>query len=153
MPTIYLHQITSKIDRVFQISENIEDDEVKANLSKYLCVLTSGFIEESIKIIIRDYVVNRTTNQINNHINSIAKKQTNFDVEKIGTYLNSFDPKWKNDLDKNLSNEEKDAINSILANRNQIAHGKDVGVSYITIKKWYDNAKSSIEKIRTIVNS
>jgi hypothetical protein len=42
-----LHEITSRLDRVFESSKSIDDDEVKSHYARYLCVLTSGYLEEA----------------------------------------------------------------------------------------------------------
>ena len=51
-----------------------------------------------------------------------------------------------------VSDEEKDAINSVVANRHLIAHGRNVGVSHVNVKAWYKNIKRFVQKISIIVN-
>lgn len=43
--------------------------------------------------------------------------------------------------------ELKDAVDAVIANRNKIAHGGDVGITYATIRSYYRNAVSTIEII------
>lgn len=153
MNNIRLHELTSRIDRVFISTERIDDEEAKSNLSRYLCILTSGYIEESIRLLIRDYTATKASPKILNHINLTTKNQTNFNCEKIEAFLSSFDSKWRDDFENSLTFEERDAINSVIANRHLIAHGQNVGISYINVKSWYKAVKNSIEKIQRIINS
>ena len=148
-----LHEITSRLDRVFESSKSIDDDEVKSHYARYLCVLTSGYLEEAIKIIIRIYVDNRTPPTISNYIISLTSSITNLKTEKLGSFLNAFNSEWKDKFESILTDEEKDAIDSVVANRHKIAHGQNVGVSYIRVKEWYKNVKCVVQKVSEIVNS
>lgn len=147
-----LHTISSRLDRVFESSRNITDDEIKSHYSRYLCVLTSGYLEESIKIIIRIYISSRTHPTISNYVNSSTSKLTNLKTEKIGKFLNSFNSEWKEKFETMLTDEEKDSVNSVVSNRHLIAHGQNVGVSFVSVNEWYKNIKKAVEKVSTIVN-
>jgi len=108
-------------------------------------------LEEAIKILIQDYVTTQASPTVANHINSTTGNLTNLNSEKIGQLLSSFSSKWKDEFDSCLSEEEKDAINSVVANRHLIAHGRNVGVSYARIKDWHKDTKRVIDKIRLIM--
>jgi uncharacterized protein (UPF0332 family) len=116
-------------------------------------VLTSGYLEEAIKIIIRIYVNNRTPPIISNYIISLTSNITNLKTEKLSGFLNAFNSEWKDKFESIMTDEEKDAIDSVVANRHKIAHGQNVGVSYIRVKEWYKNVKCVVQKISGIVNS
>jgi hypothetical protein len=150
---ITLHQISSRLDRVFETSKAIDDDEIKAHYSRYLCVLTSGYLEESIKIIIRSYVSNKAHTNVSNYVNLKTKDITNLNTERLVQFLNSFNSEWRLKFESILNDEEKAAIESVIANRHQIAHGQNVGVSYVSVNAWYRNIKKVVEKIAIIVNS
>jgi hypothetical protein len=153
MPTdLSLQTISSRLDRVFESSRSITDDEIKSHYSRYLCVLTSGYLEESIKIIFRIYISSRTHPTISNYVISSISKLTNLKTEKIGNFLNSFNSEWKEKFETMLTDEEKDSVNSVVANRHLIAHGQNVGVSFVSVNEWYKNIKKAVEKVSTIVN-
>ncbi len=153
MPTKRLSEITSKLDRVFDSSGKVDDDEIKSHLSRYLCVLTSGYIEETLKIIIQEYVSQRTHRNISNYVSSTTQSITNLKYEKIATLLNSFNGTWREKFEDQISEEEKAAIDSVIANRHLIAHGSNVGVSYVRVRDWYRHTKSVVNKIQSIVSS
>lgn len=147
-----LHEVTARLDRVFEASDDVEDEEIKSHLARYLCVLTSGYLEESLKILVRNYVVSKAAPVVANHIDSTIKNVTNLNSEKMGQFLNSFSSRWKDAFDKCLLDKEKDAIDSVVANRHQIAHGGNVGVSYVSIKEWHKDIKHVIEKLAHIIS-
>lgn len=146
-----LYEATARLDRVFEMSDRIDDDEAKSHLARYLCVLTSGYLEEVIKILIQDYVAAQSSPTVANHVSSRTSNLTNLNSEKIGQLLNSFSSSWRDKFIDCLSEEEKDAIDSVVANRHQIAHGRNVGVSYVRIKDWYKDIKRVVDKIRVIM--
>lgn len=146
-----LHEITSRLDKVFEASDKVKDDELKAYLSQYMCVLTSGYIEESFKILIREYVEAKSAPFVMNHVISWNNKITNLKCAKIGQLLNTFSTSWKDEFDQLLTDREKDAIDSVVANRHLIAHGRNINISYVQIKEWYKETKHAINKIKTIM--
>lgn len=148
-----LHEISSRLDKVFESFRGIEDDEIKSHYARYLCVLTSGYLEESVKIIIRAYVSQKTHPTISNYVDSSISNVTNLKTEKLSKFLNSFNSEWKDKFETTLTDEEKDSINSVVANRHQIAHGQNVSVSYVRVNDWYKNVKKVVEKVSVIVNS
>lgn len=147
-----LHEITSRLDHAFIIADNIADDEIKSHLAKYLCVLTSGYLEESIRIIIEQYASQKASPEIVYYISNAIKGFTNLNSEKIESFLCTFNPKWGENFCNFLTDEERAAIDSIRANRNRIAHGKNVGVSYIIVKNWYKDVKCIINDLRSLLS-
>jgi len=54
-------------------------------------------------------------------------------------------------MGQQIPNQIKDSIDSVIANRHNIAHGKSVGMSLGTIKGHYDNIKKVILIFETII--
>ena len=77
----------------------------------------------------------------------ILERFYNPKMEKILNLTGKFNLAWENQLRESTEGELKEAIDSIVANRNRIAHGKDVGISYVIIKKYYANAIKVVEMI------
>jgi hypothetical protein len=146
------YQFKSKIDNIFQISKAFYDDEIKANISQHLCILTSGFLELAIKEIIIDYSSNKAAPSIQNYIESSLQNLTNLKVAKIIDFLNKFNQDWGIELESSISDEQKDAVDALIANRNNIAHGKNVGISYVGVKRYYERTQEVIEIVDKIIN-
>jgi hypothetical protein len=68
-------------------------------------------------------------------------------MEKILQLTGGFSKEWASDLRLKTDGELKDAVDSIAHNRNQIAHGGSVGMTYRQIKDYYDRAIKVIELI------
>lgn len=132
-------------------SDKNADAEMMSHWARYLCVLTSGFIENSIKIYVENYVQSRGNQKVTSFIAESIKYETNMTCEKIIKFLGKFDSTWPVAFEANLTDERKDAVNSIIALRHQIAHGQHVGVSYGRIKQYFQSIKSLIEDMENII--
>ena len=58
-----------------------------------------------------------------------------------------FKTEWRDDLKGFLVDERKDAVNSIVALRNTIAHGQSVGVTFVRVKEYYRLVQSVVDRV------
>lgn len=136
-----------RLDNIFKLIDNISDEETKAHLSRYLCVLVSGFIENSMKYLICEYARNSASPKIVNYIQSKTENIANLNCEKVKQILGLFSKTWLELFENKIDEIEKDAINSVIANRNNIVHGKSVGLTFVRIKDYYEKIKAIIDYI------
>ena len=134
------------IDYLFKIVDTIQtdekiDDEIKSCLARYLCIIVSGFVETSIQNIYSEYTRKRAQTNV---INYVSRKLAGFQNPKIGKILElsgGFCKSWANELEDLIKDEEiGDSINSLVDNRNHIAHGADIGITYSRIRSYYSNS-------------
>ncbi len=59
----------------------------------------------------------------------------------------SFDDVWATELTAKTDGEIKDAVNSIVANRHNIAHGQDTRITVTNVKKWHMKSRKLIKII------
>jgi hypothetical protein len=64
---------------------------------------------------------------------------------RIETLIGSFDQLWKDRLTEFLTPERVEAINSVVGLKNNIAHGGEATVTYLTIKSYYELSQGVIE--------
>ena len=125
----------SKISSLINQAKQLEpDDEMRSHLTKYICVLCSGFIENSVYHTFSDIAENSCNPSV---VLTYAKSQLykiqNANSEKIRALAKSFNPDWHDTIRDFMQEENRAAaINYILKDRHNIAHGRD---SDITIGK------------------
>ena len=68
-------------------------------------------------------------------------------MEKIASLAGSFSPQWESELRIATEGELKDAVDSIVANRNRIAHGEDVGITYGRVHEYYKRIVHVVELV------
>lgn len=141
----------SSLDALFNTAENIADEEIQAHFSKYLCVKTSGLFENYLKFQIGDFADTTSAKPIANHVKSKNKHFTNVNYDKLNTFLNSFDSDWWEKFNNQLSDSMKSSLNSVISNRNNIAHGNTDNITFTNMKEHYKNIKKIINIIDSII--
>lgn len=135
-----------RLENTFKLKgEFLEDFELQAHWARYLCVLTSGFLESSVRHLLGSYARRQAgpsvANYVEYHLNSFQNPKS----EKIVEIFKVFNPLWELRIRQFIDGERKDAIDSIVNNRHQIAHGRNAGISYVTIRRYYEKSLEVIE--------
>ena len=137
--TVAAHQ--SRINAVFARAAGVTDIQTQADMSRYLCVLVSGFMERATRHVYGEYAHARSSPQVARYVERQLEGFMNANASKLCQVTGAFDGQWGKALDDYLAGQRKDALDSIIANRHQIAHGRDVGLTYIRMKSYYDEVK------------
>lgn len=125
------------------------DDELRSHLTKYICILCSGFIENSVYHAFSDIADKSCPPScVLTYTKAQLYKIQNANSEKIRELTKSFNPDWHDGIRDFLQEENRgSAINYILKDRHNIAHGRD---SEITIGQLEIYLKKTIEVIKYI---
>jgi predicted house-cleaning noncanonical NTP pyrophosphatase (MazG superfamily) len=143
-----VQRLRSLFGKVGNASNN--DMSLQGHWAKYLCVMVAGLVENGLKEIFSEYIKDKSTKPIADYAISYITKLQNPKAEKVMDLVGSFKAEWRNELETFLANEgRKDAIDSIMNNRNQIAHGKDVGVTVVNVSNYFNKIVSVLEFIES----
>jgi hypothetical protein len=123
------------------------DTELQAYWTQFLCVRASGFIENSIRNIFGEYARTHADTYVANYVRRELDSFQNAKSDKILQLTSTFNPEWRTQLEVYIKDKRKDAIDSIVNNRNQIAHGRSVGISYHILNDYF---RSSVEVVEYI---
>lgn len=111
--------------------------EMQSHWARYICVLSAGYVENTIRDIYGQYV---HKNSYSAPVIRYATKQLdgvqNPRPDRLVKIAASFDPVWGRDLETHLTqNFRSDAVNAIMSNRHLIAHGRssNITVSQISL--------------------
>ena len=127
-----------RLDILFvRLKSFLGDEEAAAHWSRYLCVLLSGFIENAMRILLSEYAKARSHPNISHFVSHSISGLTNLKEERMQQILGSFSDAWRTDFAQMISDEQKDALDSVIANRHNIVHGRSVGVSPVSIQTYY----------------
>jgi len=143
--------LVARLDALFdRISLLPFDPEMQSHWAKYLCVLTSGFIEESVRVICLQYCRKHTNNEVYKYVAGKLGRLQNLSMERIIQLAGEVDNAWAEQVRAKCIGEPKAAVDSIRANRNHIAHGADVGLGFAGMKDYYRGAKRVIEALAAV---
>ncbi|MBI1747670.1 MAG: hypothetical protein HYR55_13950 [Acidobacteria bacterium] len=148
MKNVEVTRSRQRLDSLFdQVKAFVQDAELQSHWAKYLCILVSGFLETSVREIYSQYTEAKSAPYIVNFVEYQLKSFQNPKMEKILDLTGMFSPEWESSLRNATKGELKDAVDSIVANRNNISHGKSVGITYATVQNYYQNVIKVVELI------
>lgn len=131
------------------LNANTPDLEFQADVAKHLCVLVSAFLENSIRYILADYVRSRSSATVAAYVEERLDYFYNAKMTKILELVGSFDSSWRAALESAIDTDLKDAADTIVENKNLVAHGKDSQITLARIKQYYGRALDLLEHIET----
>jgi hypothetical protein len=154
MKTLEALRYKQRLDNLFQqISAFSGNIELQSQWARYLCILVSGFVETSICAIYGEFARKTASPYVANFVKCELDSFQNPKMGKILDLARAFNPLWADELATATEGELKDAVDSIVANRNQIAHGRDVGITYIRMKNYYERAIKVVDLVEKICGS
>lgn len=113
------------------------DLEMLAHWGRYVCVLTAGFVENVVHYVYGNYVARTSSPQTGRYASRKVEAVQNPKAGKLIEIAGSFDKDWGSALETYLEdNFRKDAVNSIMANRHLIAHGKDSDITLARVDQY-----------------
>jgi len=144
-------QDKQRLDSLFKRVKDFSGDiEFQAYWAQFLCVLTSGFIENSIRNLYSEYARDKSSPHVANYVSHELQAFQNAKSEKILQLTGIFSSEWRTTLEVYMEDKRKAAIDSVVNNKNQIAHGRPVSITFTRIYEYY---KSSVEVIDFINDS
>lgn len=152
MSLIRLRTLEKNLDNLFsEVSLLSEGDIYKAHLSRYLCVRTSGYLESVMRNLIANYCDGTSPQQIQSYILKKTKYITNLEYRKIVKILGEFSHEWMNDFENRINDQQRSSLNSVVSNRNNIAHGNSDSITYRDMKNYYLDIKEVAVLLKDII--
>jgi len=146
---IYNH--SKRIEAAFKRATAVSHDpELLSDYAKYLCILVSGYIEKSLAEIALEHARRTSAPSVQRFVEKNTARFSNANSEKVLQLLGSFDPDWRSTIEDILVDQYKDAFDSVVSLRNQIAHGTSVGVTYVRIKEYFEAIREMVERIQNL---
>src|ERR1022692_85814 len=146
-----IEEAERRIDSIFDKAKQLDSDsELLSHFARYLCVLISGYLEMSIRTIYGHYAKSNSNSNIASFVSLKLKAFQNPTTEKILQLTYSFNKTWGDSLKTSLEGEMADAVDSIVANKNLIAHGTNVGLTIGSITVYYSQARKVVTSIERL---
>lgn len=125
-----------------------EQLELRAHWARYICVLSSGFLETSLKEVYAHYARSCSAPGVGDYVESQLERVQNPKASRFVETAQAFNKRWASDLSVFLEEDgRKEAIDAIMANRHQIAHGKDSGITLARVSDYLAKSVRVIEFI------
>lgn len=138
----------TRLESTFATARSVSaDPEVQSHFARYLCVLVSGYLEQAVKELLLDHTRRQSSPSVLRFVEAQIRRQTNMKSQRLIDLVGSFDPTWRADLETYIVDERKDAVDSVVTNRNRIAHGDSVGVTFTRISEYYQQVQLVVDRI------
>lgn len=144
------------IDELIQYFENLHlEEELQSHVAKYLTVIICGIYENIIRNYLIEYVDRNTASEeLSNFILHHLKYSLRTPKYKnITDFLVQWNQDWVDKLNRDIEDIHKEALFSIVENKNTIAHGDSLTLTFTDIKDYYENSRVIIEKLDEIILS
>lgn len=148
MSLIEITRQTQRLDDLFQKAKTLPDLELQSHWSRYLCVLVSGFLENSVRLTYTEYARTRAEPFVSDFVESRLRKFQNPNMEAILALTGGFSRGWRERLEKATSGQLRESVNSIVRNRHKIAHGESVVLTLHTLVQYYKDALKVVDLLR-----
>ena len=105
--------------------------DMQGHWARYVCVLTAGFVENTVRDIYGQYVRKHSySNPVIRYTLQQLESVQNPRPDRLVKIATAFDPSWGRGLESHLAQEfRSDAVNAIMSNRHLIAHGRSSGIT------------------------
>ncbi len=125
------------------------DIQLQGHWGRYLCILASGFLENAISEIYVEVVKSAAAPHVVKYTSKTLDKIQNPKAKRFIDTASQFKSEWGEELEKFLKEDpsRKSAIDSIMTNRHQIAHGKSCNISVHRVREYLEK---SVEVIKFI---
>ena len=141
-----------RLDEAFTRAARFTNEpEIEADYTRYLCVLVTGFLEQSIVQAILDYVDSQGNHRLSSYVAKTLSTGRNMRTERILEIVGNFDQEWRTQLKLKLTLRHREAIGSVYASRNKIAHGEDIDLPYRQVRDDYALVKETVALIEETI--
>lgn len=149
--TTYRERRRQYLDALFRTVEDFKGEvEISSSLARYLCVLVAGYIETSLREIFMDYVQRTSSLNTANFVSARLEYMRSPFLENVLDLIRSFSENWHKAVKDAIRKAELgDYLDSIARDRNEIAHGAELDITYRQIAIYYQKAQEAVRIIET----
>ncbi len=145
-------RMKQRLDDTFERIKTIDPGslELQKDFARYLCVLVSGYVERAIAQIVQEHARRNGSPTLQKFVEAKTNRFTNAKTGKIMNFLGSFDKDWHQEIERYLAEGSGEAIDSVVSNRHQIAHGGDSQITYSQIRDYYTRAQELVNRVERL---
>lgn len=148
----YLKEKFILIEENIEIAERVNNLKFASMLSGYLVVYISGIYEDCIEYLFIQRAGINNDEEIKNFVKTLIDHHfRNPNYENIKKMVKALDPRYKDIFYEKINNENVVALNSIINNKNNIAHGKSSNATIREIKNYHKNTLKIFEVLEEIL--
>jgi len=120
-----------QLEELFELAESLDEaTEVAGEINRYLIIRTCGYLERGLLVAARSLCSQKCTTEVLRFSHSFLERGPNPKSAEIVRLVERFSDVWARQLQRLLEEEEREErLNALVGIRNDIAHGKNQGVT------------------------
>jgi hypothetical protein len=142
--------LETRIEHLLVMADSVDDERLKAEITKYLFILMCSYLEMSIRRVVHNFTNNRSHRHVTHYVDATLQNLYNPNMERIvqlaARFNSDLSDRVRNDLDGSMA----DAIDSVVAVRRQAAHGMNVGATLVSAAEYYSSLQRAIGELSRI---
>lgn len=134
-------QVQERLQEInFLFNMDIPSDDLKAHWGRYLCITVAGFLETALQEIYESYADETAGGNLAKYVGSQIRYTIGTpNAEGIIRTAQAFSDAWADELRSFLAQDGRQiAINTIMSQRNAIAHGRPSTISPAQVREHLD---------------
>ncbi|MEM8639476.1 MAG: HEPN domain-containing protein [Cyanobacteria bacterium P01_G01_bin.54] len=136
-----------KLDNLIKEVESLDKENLKNELSRYICIRISGLIEQTVRGFYEEYAASKSSPNVSRYVSRKMKSFQNPDIKKVIDLARDFSEDWEAEI-SDLDDEIKDAVTSIVTVRHSVAHGGEQGMTLSKAKDYYRRVLKFLDVIQ-----
>ena len=112
-------------------------DEVQGALARHTCVLVSTYVEVALRELVLRFIRNRSDDRVLRFCEASLRSFRDPNMEKVLQLVGRFGRDLREKLETVVRDEQKDHIDSVYGNRNQIVHRGQSEISLARVKEYF----------------
>lgn len=136
---------------VAQIDNVTLQAELLSHYARYLAVLISGYAEQSVKELVREYARKHADPRTQRYVGKQVERVRNIDEDKLRQVIQALDPSWWAELERDCP-DELEAFKSIATVRNSVSHGGDSGITVGTAQQYFEALDVVIRRLSDLLD-
>jgi HEPN superfamily RiboL-PSP-like protein len=147
------HELQKQVHRIQRLIKQVKDAaiddlELQSHWGQYICILVAGFMESAIANLYGDFTKAAASKPVSDFTSSILEKIRNPKASRFIDLARAFNPTWAEQLEKFANeNNRKEALDSIMRNRNLIAHGRSTSISIGRVNEYFEKCIEIVDFI------
>lgn len=144
----------TRIDRVIARAKALDPgDPVRGDLAQHVCILVSGYIEQTVKSLVLVHCSNRgVPATVERYVRGQLRRYfQSADAERIYALVGALDPSLEVALRAKLSPAQEAAITSVVRLRHQFAHGGQAGTSIARQESYRGLIEAGLVDLRQVL--
>jgi len=103
-------------------------------------------VELAVEEILIEHTESRAAPTVTKYVSGSVKRN-NLNTERLLTTVGRFDGEWRKELESYTKGERKNALDSVLSHRNNIAHGDPSDITYHRLAVYYESIKEIVTRL------